>query len=382
MKNILLLTALVGITLCNGAEVEVKADTPKVINMTNEVQNVIVADIPGKFLGWPANEGIWNWGDEILVGFNESMYKLNTKGHSVNPKYPTLDAFARSYDGGKTWAYENATYQQRKKSADGLGEDEIKVKGKKLDQSINFLEADTILKFRLNHFWVSKNRGKEWNGPFILDIKEIDKPLRGRTDYVIDSENVIKIFLPTLKSDNSSGRCFMAESVDGAQNFKFVSYLSEEPKIYEDKKQSEHSFSIMPSTIRADNGNLITALRCRDGKKKWLEIRESSDDGKSWKLIAIPSTMAWNPPALIKLKDGRLCLTYADRCKPYSLRARLSSDNGKTWGETKILRQDADSWDIGYVRSVQRLDGKIVTIYYHRTKEMPEQFIAATIWQP
>jgi hypothetical protein len=39
-------------------------------------------------------------------------------------------------------------------------------------------------------------------------------------------------------------------------------------------------------------------------------------------------------------------------------------------------------WDLGYTRSVQRLDGKIVTMYYFNTRENPEEFIGATIWDP
>ncbi|MDW7681187.1 MAG: hypothetical protein SCK70_11520, partial [bacterium] len=30
-------------------------------------KHVIVADEPGYFFGWPANHGVWQWGDEILV---------------------------------------------------------------------------------------------------------------------------------------------------------------------------------------------------------------------------------------------------------------------------------------------------------------------------
>ena len=37
---------------------------------------------------------------------------------------------------------------------------------------------------------------------------------------------------------------------------------------------------------------------------------------------------------------------------------------------------------IGYVRSVQRPDGKVVTIYYFQDKEHPESFIGCTIWNP
>ena len=87
-----------------------------------------------------------------------------------------------------------------------------------------------------------------------------------------------------------------------------------------------------------------------------------------------------NPPSLIKLKDGRLCLTYGYRAAPYSIRAQLSSDNGKTWNEPTLLRDDGSGTDIGYVRSVQRPDGKIVTVYYFQDHKAPERFIGATIW--
>ena len=86
---------------------------------------------------------------------------------------------------------------------------------------------------------------------------------------------------------------------------------------------------------------------------------------------------------LNKLDDGRLCLTYGFRAYPYSVRARLSSDNGKTWGPQIVLRADGQDRDIGYVRSVQRPDGKMVTTYYISTRWTGgERYIGATIWDP
>ena len=38
--------------------------------------------------------------------------------------------------------------------------------------------------------------------------------------------------------------------------------------------------------------------------------------------------------------------------------------------------------DLGYVRSVQRPDGKIVTVYYFWDRKTgPERYLAATIWE-
>src|SRR5213593_3769242 len=34
------------------------------------LKHVIVSDAPGRFSGWPANNGVWIYGNEIVVGFN------------------------------------------------------------------------------------------------------------------------------------------------------------------------------------------------------------------------------------------------------------------------------------------------------------------------
>ena len=84
----------------------------------------------------------------------------------------------------------------------------------------------------------------------------------------------------------------------------------------------------------------------------------------------------------MKLRDGRLAVTYGYRAEPYSIRARISRDGGKTWEAERILRADAADWDLGYPRSVQRPDGKIVTVYYYNDPSAVERYIAATIWDP
>ena len=45
-----------------------------------------------------------------------------------------------------------------------------------------------------------------------------------------------------------------------------------------------------------------------------------------------------NPPAMIKMQDGRICLVYGYRATPFGIRARLSEDGGHTWGDVIHLR--------------------------------------------
>ncbi|MCH2375565.1 MAG: exo-alpha-sialidase, partial [Planctomycetes bacterium] len=67
---------------------------------------------------------------------------------------------------------------------------------------------------------------------------------------------------------------------------------------------------------------------------------------------------------------------------PYGVRAKLSADGGETWSDEILLRDDGGYWDVGYTRSVERPDGKIVTVYYFTDSKLTERYVAATIWDP
>jgi hypothetical protein len=89
-----------------------------------------------------------------------------------------------------------------------------------------------------------------------------------------------------------------------------------------------------------------------------------------------------NPPSLCLMDDERLVVTYGYRAVPYGIRAKVSDDGGMTWGEEIHLRDGAREFDLGYTRTVQRADGKLVTVYYFNTPERKEQFVEACIWDP
>ena len=75
-------------------------------------------------------------------------------------------------------------------------------------------------------------------------------------------------------------------------------------------------------------------------------------------------------------------MAYGYRLEPYGLRARISEDRGATWGAEIVLRDDGGSGDLGYAQTVQRRDGRLVTVYYYNVDQAQERFIAATIWEP
>jgi len=93
------------------------------------------------------------------------------------------------------------------------------------------------------------------------------------------------------------------------------------------------------------------------------------------------------PPVLLGLGDSAdrlslFALVYGYRQEPFGIRARMSSDQGHTWGPELVLRDDGGCWDLGYPRTVQRKDGKLVSIYYFNDDKDQERYIGATIWEP
>ncbi|MEF3302352.1 sialidase family protein [Paenibacillus sp. GYB003] len=364
------------------------------------MKHVIVYKEAGRYAGWPANYGIWSWGDEIVVGFTLGYHNTDGGFHARDKTKPMVAMQARSPDGGESWetvvtpvrtpGNRGLSAGEHSSAKNGGGEEEHANEPVPVQEAIDFAHPDfammcareDVVSGSGSWFYVSYDRCRSWQGPYSIPMMGL-LGIAARTDYLVSGPRECMYFLtaPTMEGTETGSRTFCAKTEDGGKTIQFVSWISPE---------ANNGFSIMPASVRLPDNRILVATRDRqvapdDRASNWIDLYESSNEGKTWTYLNRPvadTGRGGNPPTLTRLLDGRLCITYAYRDAPYGIRAKLSSDNGATWGEEIVLRSDAGSHDIGYARTVQRKDGALVTAYYYNDELGGACYIAATLWKP
>ncbi len=365
------------------------------------MQHITVFREPGRFAGWPANYGIWRWGDEIVVGFTVGAHKTVKRGHAIDKSHPFVNWQARSLDGGLSWQVED--FNGARPGGRGLSADEHMGPGLRLAELVDADSAEIppqALDFKrpnlalmaartgigrgvVSFFYVSDDRCRSWAGPYRLPLFG-QTGIAARTDYLVQGPQSALFFLTANKADGAEGKVICVGTDDGGQSFALRSPVGDEPA-------GKGDFAIMPAGLRLPSGRILCARRCREGATglSWIDLFASDDGGRSWRYLNTPATFeqpghSGNPPVLLKLPHGRLALVYGNRDRPYTICARVSADQGESWSEEIVLRGGGANGDMGYVRAVARADGAVLAVYYFndRPDGDGERFIEATIWTP
>jgi hypothetical protein len=360
------------------------------------VQHTMVAIANDRFHGWPANNGVWQWGDEILVGFTQGDF-LVRPGHNIAGIEE--NQLARSEDGGQTWTMVNPNGFMKD------GNQQFRGSGKTpLTGPLDFLHPGFAMRIFAHGYhgnddpegglFYSYNRGVDWMGPHSLHGLATEPKLAGhllspRTDYLVQGRHDCYVFISAHDDNKNLKRLAVIQTTDGGQTFQFVAWVT--PK-------SADASAIMSQTVQLTENEFVMAFRkiyLDKHQRAEIETYQSLDKCRTWRRLGTVKVMDVhsNPPALLKLKDGRLCCIYGDRAVG-QIQGRYSEDHGSSWGPEFVIRDDFQAMavdpdskqgvnaDIGYPRLIQRLDGKLVAIYYWTTAQNPQQHIAASIWNP
>lgn len=143
-----------------------------------------------------------------------------------------------------------------------------------------------------------------------------------------------------------------------------------------------------PFPIEGKDGTIRVYVRAEH-----LWYIESRDGGLTWSRLKKSEVYAnFNPPHLLRLKDGGVLLSYGQRIwsdadKAAGLKtgvcAVFSRDDAKlgSWDTAHAVQLlETESDDMGYASSVELDDGSFVTVYYYHPKSEGPAVIAARKW--
>jgi hypothetical protein len=145
---------------------------------------------------------VWQWGDEILVGFTQGDFEVK-RGHNIAGRQDSL--LTRSLDGGRTWDVSDPE--------EFLDDDNDQFRGEgkqSLGEPLDLLHDGFALRIFAEGyhgnadpeggFFYSYDRGRTWQGPYALTGLTDHPELRGhslspRTDYLVQSKNECLVFI-------------------------------------------------------------------------------------------------------------------------------------------------------------------------------------------
>ena len=241
---------------------------------------------------------------------------------------------------------------------------------------------------------VSVDGGRSWRPPILASNVGFPS-LSGHASAVVRPDGVSLVFMTVVSADGWRRSPVVYASVDDGAYWTFLSRMT--PHVDDGAAESDRSVGLRfgahryfyPRGIVLPDGVILASVRCQRDPTSvlWTEIFRSDDGGRTWGFISRVND--WGAPGdLVRMRDGRIVCVYGYRHPPFGVRARVSEDDGRTWGRELILRDDGGSWDLGYPRIAEHSPGKVTAVYYMNCRDDPIQMnggvrhIAQTIFTP
>lgn len=137
-----------------------------------------------------------------------------------------------------------------------------------------------------------------------------------------------------------------------------------------------------PHVLETKEGFLIALRRqCNEDNQSIFETWLLNADRKLKHFTNQRKVTDGAPPHLLRRSSGDIVLTYGFRSPPFGQRARISRDEGKSWSDEYILDAEGTSWDLGYPVTIERRDGKLLTVYYQKRAGEKYPYILYCIWE-
>ena len=172
-------------------------------------------------------------------------------------------------------------------------------------------------------------------------------------------------------TDKKPGVC---ESTDDGVSWHWLADIPSRPGDSGEKYHELHA-------VEASNGKLVIQIR-NENKSDYGETlqSESTDGGRSW---SVPHSIGvWGLPShLLRLRDGRLIMSYGYRRAPFGNMARVSTDQGNSWSDPITISSDGNRGDLGYTSTVELADETLLSVWYELMKDSPMAVLRQAKWR-
>ena len=369
---------------------------------------------PATYCGHPYQDGMFDFGGgEIAVLHKHApcdYSSLVSIGHAESHSKAKI-VMQRSLDGGETWEPghkvlwdESAPLDERIAFLHSSGP-RAEIDLSRPDSAIFFARTrmhDDMSESKMQTFAIrSADRGHTWEEhPIVmppLHVTDPSSPMATRALYK-DGVPLIKLddgYLVTMFYPEGENAPMLFGTGDNGLTWD---YLSMGPGDTSGFGRVEY-----PVVLKASDGRLLLFATNNQGSRNCLQVSESVD-GYSWSEYRpivrvgaspwlsrpvvkqspyqLPGNVMYRSPWPMMLRDGRIVVIFARRKSPNGIGVIVSEDDGRTWSDEVILRDDAPSSDLGYPVATELEDGRIFTAYYFNDEPGGElggpRYIAAT----
>lgn len=164
------------------------------------------------------------------------------------------------------------------------------------------------------------------------------------------------------------------ESADDGLTWRLLADLPARPG--DDPAKDYHELH----AVDAGRGRIVVQIRNHNTRNSGETLQtESSDGGKGW---TMPHSIGvWGLPShLLRLRDGRLVMTYGYRRAPFGIQARTSADRGDTWSAPITLTNDGAGGDLGYPSTVELGNSSLLTVWYEKPGDSARAMLRQCRW--
>ena len=210
----------------------------------------------------------------------------------------------------------------------------------------------------------SADGGMTWSAPYRVPVNSPHGPV------AVSGGRLLYAGKQLWEPGRKNGVC---ESTDDGRTWRWLAGIPTRPG---DRAEEYHELH----AVEAADRRLIVHIRNQNPANSRETLQsESSDGGRTW---TMPHSIAvWGLPShLLRLRDGRLLMTYGYRRAPFGNQARISEDHGRTWSEPMAISGDGASGDLGYPSTVEIAANRFVTAWYETLKDSPRAVLRLARW--